>query len=321
MEEQPRRRGETLRINSVLRYFIRLRNKIDDLLKGDRVECEVCGELLINLGMHISRKHNITIDQYKVLYPDALTIAPNLLKILSDSQMGRVVSDETRLKIVVANTGRKHTDKARKNMSDAHLGHRPTEETLKKMSESQLGRHHTGEAKRKISDAHRGRKHTEETKNKNSEGHKGKVASIETRKKMSDAAKAKPPVSEETLKRMSDAQIGKKHSDDTRINMSCAQQGVSRDEWCGFISETPYCDKFDEECRESNRNKYYRCCFLCGVDEEENRQKLSVHHVDLNKDQGCNDHKWKLIPLCRKCHGRAHTKIWKARIIWMLDNI
>lgn len=61
---------------------------------------------------------------------------------------------------------------------------------------------------------------------------------------------------------------------------------------------------------------------MCGLSEEENvgQRKLSVHHVDMNKDQGCNGHKWKLVPLCTSCHRKSHTKIWIARIEYLLNN-
>ena len=69
--------------------------------------------------------------------------------------------------------------------------------------------------------------------------------------------------------------------------------------WEGGITNKPYCNKFDEKCRESNRDKFHRECFLCG--EAEGKRKLSVHHVDSNKMQGC-DTEWQLVPLCQSCH-------------------
>ena len=108
---------------------------------------------------------------------------------------------------------------------------------------------------------------------------------------------------------------------------SAGQQGISYDEWEGFVSNLPYCPAFNEECKELNREKYGRKCFLTGLAEEENitskgkQQKLSVHHVDMNKMQGCNGIRWKLVPICLKWHKIAHTKLWKARIIWLLNNI
>ena len=103
-----------------------------------------------------------------------------------------------------------------------------------------------------------------------------------------------------------------------REKASAIQQGISYDEWEGFAKHQPYCPRFNEACRESNREKYDRRCFLSGTTEMENEQKLSVHHIDMNKDQGCDGHTWKLVPLCRKWHGRVHTSLWLARIQYLL---
>lgn len=108
---------------------------------------------------------------------------------------------------------------------------------------------------------------------------------------------------------------------------SAALQGISYDEWEMFATNQGYCPAFDEFCRESNREKYDRRCFLCGLDESENisstdkHKKLSVHHVDMNKDQGCNGHSWKLVPLCMWCHSKAHGKLVMNRIIYLLNNV
>ena len=84
---------------------------------------------------------------------------------------------------------------------------------------------------------------------------------------------------------------------------------------------TEYCEKFDNACRERIRNKYNRVCFYCGKDEYTNNAKLSVHHLDMNKDQGCNGHEWRLVPLCRTCHGKAHTDTMTAKLKAMYAQI
>ena len=112
-----------------------------------------------------------------------------------------------------------------------------------------------------------------------------------------------------------------------RILNSCSQLGISRDEWDGFAKENPYCEKFNESCRERNRARYGRKCFICGKPESENftktgkPQRLSVHHIDRNKQQGCDDYNWALVPLCLKHHGESHSELWEARITWLLDNV
>ena len=36
--------------------------------------------------------------------------------------------------------------------------------------------------------------------------------------------------------------------------------------------------------------------------------RLSVHHLDNDKEQGCNGKKWKLVPLCIHCHNSTKIK-------------
>ena len=110
-------------------------------------------------------------------------------------------------------------------------------------------------------------------------------------------------------------------SEEHSRKMSAVQQGISYDEWEGFAKSQLYCPKFNESCKESNRMKYGRRCFLTGLPEAENGQKLSVHHCDMNKQQGCDGHRWRLVPLCRAWHGRTHNETWEARIGYLLENV
>ena len=120
--------------------------------------------------------------------------------------------------------------------------------------------------------------------------------------------------SEETKQKMSgknNLMYGKKHSEETKQKISKANSGKfgkKSPNWQGGISMGKYCSKFDNECRENNRNKFYNKCFLCGKNEIENGRKLSVHHIDYNKNQGCDNISWKLIPLCIKCHSKTSSK-------------
>lgn len=123
---------------------------------------------------------------------------------------------------------------------------------------------------------------------------------------------------------------GKKRSEDPTFSkrISAGLQGIPYEEWENFAVEKLYCPAFNEECKESNREKYDRKCFICGLPEEENitntgkQWRLSVHHVDMDKGQGCDGKRWKLIPLCLHHHNRTiHTKLWEDRIIWLLNNV
>lgn len=119
---------------------------------------------------------------------------------------------------------------------------------------------------------------------------------------------------------------GKTHTIEARMQISCAVQGIMINEWTGFIKDKPYCVKFNERCKENNRMLYGRECYICGRPEELNvtsenkHKKLSVHHVDMNKQQGCNGIEWKLIPVCIHCHSKLHTKQMQSCIEYMLKN-
>lgn len=82
--------------------------------------------------------------------------------------------------------------------------------------------------------------------------------------------------------------------------------------WRGGASKLPYCYKFNKKLKDNIRNNYGNVCFICGKTSEENGVELSVHHIDYNKNQGCDGHNWKLVPLCISCHAKTNHK----RFIW-----
>lgn len=91
----------------------------------------------------------------------------------------------------------------------------------------------------------------------------------------------------------------------------CSHVGIDNPAWNGGTSFLPYCEQFNEKKREEIRNQYNRKCYLCGKDEKDNItknnkvHKLSVHHIDEDKEQGCNGKPWKLVPLCMHCHSKV----------------
>lgn len=85
--------------------------------------------------------------------------------------------------------------------------------------------------------------------------------------------------------------------------------GASNPNWRGGRASLPYCPAFTNELREEVREAFGRKCFLCN--KPENGRKLSVHHVDYLKSQGCRGHKWGLIPLCTACHARTNVNRWR----------
>jgi len=206
----------------------------------------------------------------------------------------------------------------KKKLSDSHKDKTFTEEHKQKLSDARKGKSSwnkgkkckpcTTETKQKISDANKGRTRTAETKKKMSDAKKGIPRTEEQKKKQSDIMKGRPSIMK-----------GKTHTIETRKHISAGLQGVTYDEWESFSCEFLYCPKFNEECRESCREKYNRKCFICGKSEKDNGQKLSVHHVDMDKAQGCNSN-WKLVPLCKHHHATAHNDELIARLGYLLSD-
>lgn len=98
-------------------------------------------------------------------------------------------------------------------------------------------------------------------------------------------------------------------------------KGENNPSWKGGVSFEPYCEKFDEPFREYIREKFGRVCFLCPKTEVENGRKLSVHHVNYNKNCGCDgDLTCQFVPLCMSCHSRVNfnREEWTEKIMNML---
>ena len=100
-------------------------------------------------------------------------------------------------------------------------------------------------------------------------------------------------------------------------------RGKNSRNWNNGASFEPYCHKFNEEFKEYIREKFGRVCFLCSKTEEENGQRLSVHHVNYNKDCGCDDDETcQFAPLCVSCNSKVNKnrKMWEAKIKAMMKN-
>ena len=78
-------------------------------------------------------------------------------------------------------------------------------------------------------------------------------------------------------------------------------------QWRGGISNEVYCHKFNESLKHRVRVFFEEKCFLCGKSQKDNQKKLSVHHVNYNKNACCDSSKVMLVPLCDICHGKTNN--------------
>lgn len=156
-----------------------------------------------------------------------------------------------------------------------------------------------------------GKHHTKEAKQKNREKHLGKLLGennpskrIEVREKIS-SSKIGHDVSEDTKLKISNTKKGciPWNKD---IPMKESSKNKMRKEnnynWKGGTSFKPYCWRFNKLLKKQIRERDNRICQLCGKTEEENHQKLSVHHIHYDKENCYPD----LISLCCICNSKVN---------------
>jgi len=205
-------------------------------------------------------------------------------------QIGYEQSEETKRKISRTLKGFKHTDKSKQRMSEAAKN--CSEETRKKRSDIKKEWHETHEH------PFSGKKHTEETKKKMSEEQNGANNPNWKGGKLNYICPVCGREFESYYKNVKCCSVR---------CLAIFQSGERSPAWKGGISFEPYCPAFNDEKKEEIRNRDNRVCQLCGKSEILNGQRLSVHHIDGDKMQGCNGKKWCLASLCVSCNSKKDT--------------
>ena len=125
-------------------------------------------------------------------------------------------SEKTRRKLREVNLGKSLSEETKIKISKAKKGTIISEETRRKISQANLGKSLSEETKEKLRELNNGKLFSEETRKKMSEARKGennhnygKTFSEEHRKKLSQAAKNRKPLSEEARKKISEAHKGR----------------------------------------------------------------------------------------------------------------
>lgn len=93
-------------------------------------------------------------------------------------------------------------------------------------------------------------------------------------------------------------------SDRTKIKTSVTKQGITLEEWKGFVSSEPYDQKWTNKFKQAIRKRDNQICMLCGVHREKLNNALDVHHIDYNKKMSLPQN---CISLCNKCHGLTNS--------------
>ena len=112
-------------------------------------------------------------------------------------------------------------------------------------------------------------------------------------------------------------------SKECAIKISCAKQGINIKDFDGFLTDQLYCSKFNNKLRRSIRDRYNNCDYISGIHKDvcNPDRKLSVHHVNYDKDCGCDGNKCELIPLSHVNHMRTNTNrpFWNRLFTYSLQ--
>lgn len=95
------------------------------------------------------------------------------------------------------------------------------------------------------------------------------------------------------------------NSEQQCCSVNCSYRASPR--WKGGLSFGKYCPKFNEKLKARVRAFFNHECVLCHKSEDELGYRLSVHHVDYEKDNcysGTLDPLF--VPLCSKCHPKTN---------------
>lgn len=116
------------------------------------------------------------------------------------------------------------TQESRKKISNSRLGKPMSDETKRKISESTKGRSLSEIHKRRIGESNKGRPISEENKKRFIEYNTGRIWSEESRRKLGASLKNRI-VSDETREKLRILNSGRKYSDESKLKMSNSAKG------------------------------------------------------------------------------------------------
>ena len=104
------------------------------------------------------------------------------------------------------------------------------------------------------------------------------------------------PCSEEQKKKLSALRMGEN-------NPMHGKSGEQSPTWKGGISTFPYSQEWNNKLKTQIRKRDKYICRICGVNQKELKEQLTIHHIDYDKG---NCQHINLISLCRICHSKTN---------------
>lgn len=261
----------------------------------DKIECLICHRLFRTLGFHLNSRHGISGEEYGEMFPDGSLMC---------EEMRRGLSQNTTKYWLLPNSPYKtqeYSQKKSRSMKKLRIDPNSTFNS-DEYKENHLQAIHSPQHKQRL-----GASISKLWADPNS-----KYNSPEFRAGMSEFGKTR---------------VGEKNSmygkhwyatPESIEKYRTANLGERNPAWRGGTSFEPYPPTFNGQLKEATRKRDNYTCQLCGIRESQLLQKLSVHHMDYNKD---NCSLTNLISLCRSCNGKVNTnrEYWREYFTHVLD--
>lgn len=169
---------------------------MDKIENIDFVVCPICNKQFKRLaGSGHLQKHSITTEEFKKLYPEQILFCESYGKKLSERQIGKTYTEETKKKMSEGTKGQIVSYEQRRKISKSLTGIKRSEETKEKIRQANLGKKYSKELRQKLSKSHIGQKSTK--KGKTFDEFYGESRSIKIRELMSKKARIQKIISME----------------------------------------------------------------------------------------------------------------------------
>jgi len=152
-----------------------------------------------------------------------------------------------------------------------------------------------------------GEKHTDEANEKNRLKHIGKCHSQETKIKMSESQKIAQNRTG-VRDRKSATLIEYNKNPEVKKKQSKRMSGKNNPSYKDGSSSYPYCFAFNARRKRAVRDFFGGYCLITGMHQNDCLRKHSVHHVDHDKEQGCNGKPFNLVPMVESHNSKEQRR-------------
>ena len=263
---------------------------MDEEIEGvDYVMCQICyRKFKAIVGFHL-KTHNITMEEYKKLYPDVQLVSGVILKKVSDSL---IQTYKDRPELI------KHLSEINSGENHPKFGKKDSDETRQKKSDALTGKPKSDEHKQNISIANTGKTRSDEFKENKA------IEMLQFYKDHPEVADAKSQPGE------NNPNFGNKWTLEQRIALSCKNRDISIEEFDGFsglYSSEFYTSEDHIQWRNQVFTRDDYTCQECG----KRGGDLNAHHLLPFRDYP--DSQFSLNPkngitLCLNCHRETFGK-------------